>query len=299
MKYKYRTNEELKEIALKYNSKAEFRKKDPQARKAAYRRNILDDICQHMKPLLKYRTNEELTQEALKYTTRGEFRENNNNAYCVAQTRGILDDICSHMPKDSKIGKHSHNFKWTDEKLQEEALKYTTRSEFYEKSGGAYKAICDKGILDQICSHMPKRTEQVGENNPHFRWTFEKLQEEALKYKTRGEFREKNGSAYGTANDRNLLDDICSHMKPVINISSQEKSLFDSIKEKYPKTQRLKDTKVKIKDKSHIKGFDIDIYIPELRKGIEFDGRYWHSLDGLKRSRSHWPEEDIRKLPFP
>lgn len=27
--------------------------------------------------------------------------------------------------------------------------------------------------------------------------------------------------------------------------------------------------------------------------GIEFDGKYWHSAKGLKRSRKHWPEEDI------
>ncbi len=45
--------------------------------------------------------------------------------------------------------------------------------------------------------------------------------------------------------------------------------------------------------KPHIKGFDIDIYIPELRKGIEFDGTYWHSFSGLSRSRIDWPHEDI------
>jgi very-short-patch-repair endonuclease len=42
-------------------------------------------------------------------------------------------------------------------------------------------------------------------------------------------------------------------------------------------------------------GLDIDIYIPELRKGIEFDGDYWHSFEGLKRGRPDWPEEDLER----
>lgn len=39
--------------------------------------------------------------------------------------------------------------------------------------------------------------------------------------------------------------------------------------------------------------FQIDIYVPELRKGIEFDGKYWHSAAGLKRSRPNWTDEQL------
>lgn len=61
----------------------------------------------------------------------------------------------------------------------------------------------------------------------------------------------------------------------------------------YPKIVKLKDYKVKIEGKPHIKRFEIDIFVPELNKGIEFDGIYWHSIAGLKRSRKHWPLEDL------
>ena len=52
--------------------------------------------------------------------------------------------------------------------------------------------------------------------------------------------------------------------------------------------------KVKIKIKPHIQRFEIDIYVPELNKGIEFDGTYHHSFDGLRRSRKHWPVKDVK-----
>ena len=51
--------------------------------------------------------------------------------------------------------------------------------------------------------------------------------------------------------------------------------------------------RVFILGKPHIMGFELDIYVSEARKAIEFDGSYWHSDQGLKRNRSHWPQEDI------
>ena len=45
-------------------------------------------------------------------------------------------------------------------------------------------------------------------------WTTEELRAEARKYNARGEFAIKSGSAYQTAYNRGLLDEICGHMKP-------------------------------------------------------------------------------------
>lgn len=41
--------------------------------------------------------------------------------------------------------------------IREEALKYNTRTEFKNNSGG-YKAAKRRGILDDVCSHMKKRS---------------------------------------------------------------------------------------------------------------------------------------------
>ncbi len=78
--------------------------------------------------------------------------------------------------------------------------------------------------------------------------------------------------------------------------SYYETLLFDLIRGKIPHAKKLRDRRVKIKDKPYIKGFDIDIYIPELRKGIEFDGTYYHSFEYMRKSKNKilWTDEDIR-----
>ena len=124
-------------------------------------------------------------------------------------------------------------------------------------------------------------------------WNLESIRCEALKYKTRGDF-ERNSTAYSAASKRGIIDKVCSHMTKAGGASVAEIDLMKIIKKVYLKATKLRDLKVKIPDKPYIKGFDLDIYIPELRKAIEFDGSYWHSVSGLKRSRSSWPIEDLK-----
>lgn len=52
------------------------------------------------------------------------------------------------------------------------------------------------------------------------KWTEEKCKDEALKYKSRGEFQKKSGSAYTASIRLHILDDVCSHM---INIGNRYK----------------------------------------------------------------------------
>jgi hypothetical protein len=122
----------------------------------------------------------------------------------------------------------------------------------------------------------------------------EEIQIKASQCKTIKELEERFGGVYNAALRLGIIDEICFHMKRSQSISSQEQILFNQIKNKYPNTIRLIDRKVKIYGKQHIVGLDIDVYIPELKKGIEFDGTYWHSVSGLKRSREHWPIEDLQ-----
>lgn len=297
------TLEKLKIEALKYESRGEFQNNSNGAYQAALKKKLLDQVCAHMPkhidqsgenhPMFKWGT-KTLKEEALRYKTKDEFRKMNPKAYKSAYRRGILNTICSHMPnKTVLLGEKNPSFKWTLEKLQVEALKYETKSEFRKNNNGAYQIVKKRGLLDTICSHMPKRDVLWGTKHYNFKWTSELLQVEARKYKTRSEFQEKSNGAYHTAHKRKVLDQVCSSMPTNGGLSRPEQSLFDLIKSLYPKAQKLRDTKVKIEGKPHIQGFDIDVYIPELRKGIEFDGKYWHSFEGLKRSRSTWPDEDI------
>jgi hypothetical protein len=285
--------EKLQKEALKYGSRIEFKKKSPEFYEAASERGLLTSIVSHMSDSnirlsepRKYSL-ESIQTEALKYKSRWEFQKRSLGHYRAAHSRKILDQVCSHMPKHvSMAGKNNPIFKWSDKKLKEEALKYSSVGEFVRESRSAYFTASARGLLDQVCSHMTRAIRKD--------WTLKELQQEALKYKTRAEFRKANQSAYCTAGKRKWLEEICQHMKRSCGTSEPEQELFNLIKSIFPKTQKLRDTRVKIENKPHIKGLDLDIFVPELRKAIEFDGTYHHSFGGLKRARPWWPDEDIK-----
>lgn len=76
-------------------------------------------------------------------------------------------------------------------------------------------------------------------------------------------------------------------------VSKKEFQLSETLRDTYSSVTKLKDYTVNIQDKPYIHGFDIDIFIPELNIGIEFDGKYYHSFKGLKRAHPKWPDSSI------
>jgi hypothetical protein len=143
-----------------------------------------------------YWTKENCRQEALKYKSKVEFGKKNLSAYSIAGRKGWIDEICKHMTKPQPI------VKWTKEECQKESLKYNSRKKFAKGSSGAYSAALKKGWIDEVCSHMPRLSK------PKHYWTKEVCQEEALKYKSRSEFANKNSSAYSIACRNNWLNEI-------------------------------------------------------------------------------------------
>ena len=150
-----------------------------------------------------YWTLESLRAEALKYRTRSEFQKQNGSAYNAAGRLNVRDQVCEHMVEPKKP-----NGYWTIERLQTEALKYSTRQEFQQQNGAAYKAAGEQKCRDQICSHMSQVKQPKGY------WTLENLQAEALKYDNKVDFRTHSNPAFLTASRKKLLDQICSHMEP-------------------------------------------------------------------------------------
>ena len=233
--------------------------------------------------------------EALKYSRRGLFRKTSSGAYQAACTLGrdFLNDICLHMePSQSEA--------YSDEEIREESIKYQRRADFAKFSPSIYNSAWKKGekYLDKICAHMPKWSDRSKENSPFFKWTDEMLKEEAAKYSTIVDFVKNSWSAYITSSNkgREFLSLICSHMKPSRTSSHAERELSAAIKTVYDKVCKLRDTKVNIFNKPYIRGFEIDIFVPELNKGIEFDGIRYHSFDFMRKSsrKSKWSNEDIR-----
>ena len=96
--------------------------------------------------------------------------------------------------------------KWNLAKVEAEAKKYKTRSEFSTKRGSAYDWARVNGVLDEVCAHMQRPAAAK-------KWNLEKIKEEAKKYPTRNEFRKQSGGAYEWARTNGLLDAVCTHMK--------------------------------------------------------------------------------------
>ena len=79
---------------------------------------------------------------------------------------------------------------WTKDRCAEEALKYETRRAFYTGANSAYQAARIKGWLDDVCSHM------LTIKKPNGYWSKQRIHEEALRYKTRGDFQRNARTAY-------------------------------------------------------------------------------------------------------
>ena len=92
------------------------------------------------------------------------------------------------------------NGKWNKETCYEEAKKYSTRSEFYKGSSGAYTVAYKNKWLDDY-----DWFEEIRKPNGY--WTYEICYEEAKKYSTRYEFKKGCGSAYVVARQNKWLDD--------------------------------------------------------------------------------------------
>jgi|LakMenE18May11ns_1017448.scaffolds.fasta_scaffold9890823_2 predicted GIY-YIG superfamily endonuclease len=94
---------------------------------------------------------EDLRKEALKYTTRKDFRTKSPLAYRWALKYDLFGDTITHL--GPKLDRKPSGY-WTKEKVQKEALKYTTKKEFFEKSSQAANWAKANGFIPEITKHM-------------------------------------------------------------------------------------------------------------------------------------------------
>ena len=281
------TLEKLQEEADKYEYFHDFNKNSWNAACAARRKGLLEEITKNLKKTKTFWTYEMLQGEALKYDSRGKFQSKNHPAYECARNRGILNQICEHMipTKTLQSKPRPDSKKWTEENIRKEANKYAAQNEFRSKSMGAYRSAIKMGIIEQIRSHMTLKKRS---------WTNEEIHNAAKEFSSRKEFEKGNHKAFNLAHKRGIIDKVCKHMKFSTRVSVMERELLNIIKTCFPEAKSISDHKVFIEGKPYIKRFEIDIFVRNKMKGIEFDGAYHHSFKGLKRGRKHWTDEDIR-----
>jgi hypothetical protein len=101
--------------------------------------------------------------------------------------------------------------------------------------------------------------------------TFDLLKNIALKYRTRGEFQSKDGSAYQTVIRSGVLKDICNHMIDC-NYSTPQLILYKILK-------TIIDPNCLYNYRKVIYPYEIDIYSDKFKLGFEYNGKIWHRED--------------------
>ena len=94
---------------------------------------------------------------------------------------------------------------WTRQRVAAEARRYTSRTEFFKGSKGAYLKM-KREAWNDVCDHMPKRV-------PAKRyWTKAKVAAVAARFDSRSAFKRAEPSVHSTASREGWLDDVCAHM---------------------------------------------------------------------------------------
>lgn len=194
------THEKVLAESQKYKYKGEFCNGSPRAYEVAKDNGWLEEmtwIKEKHKPS-NYWARERVFEESRKYTNQKEFKENANGAYQAAMRQGWIKEMT--WLKPLPLG---HISEWTRENIIEESKKYTSKSEFAEKSPTAYHHACeDKTIFEK----MPWLVEK---KKPNGWWKDKfKVMEEGKKYSSRTAFANGSYSAWKAARQNGWIDEM-------------------------------------------------------------------------------------------
>ncbi len=181
------------EIAQQCTSSSEMRRFNGSAYNVARKNKWLEDYVWFVKQHHEPYTYEEVYEIAMNYTCSSEFQKGNGSAYGKARSNGWIEDYTWF-----KVKQHAP---YTYEECYEVAKSYKTRQELSRGNIGVYQAALHHGWLDDYTWFESKQ-------NPSNYWTKERVTEESKKYKTRGEFHDNCGTAYGKARVNGWLDEF-------------------------------------------------------------------------------------------
>ncbi len=202
------TKPKLQKEADKYETRAEFRKKNPTASNAARSKKLMDKLFKNHTNQGRtinpdgYWTKERLQEEANKYETRGEFLKKDRKSYMASYRLNLVDELFKNHPNKGYIGKHLDN-----ERLQDEVNKYKTRAEFRKNNAPAYGTAKRRKLLDELFKNQPNLGYST-KQKPTGYYSKERLQKEVDKYKTRMNFKKNNYNAYSQVVAKKLLDEL-------------------------------------------------------------------------------------------
>ena len=181
------------EIAKLCSSSTEMQKLNGSAYNVARKYNWLKDYTWFVRRQHTPDTYDEVYEIAKNYTCSSDFQKGNGSAYGKARQNGWIKDYFWFTIKQRAP--------YTYEECFEIAKNYKSRRGFALGNAGAYNAALHHGWLDDY--EWFESTQ-----NPFNYWTKERVREESQKYKSRSEFHECCGTAYGKARINGWLDEF-------------------------------------------------------------------------------------------
>lgn len=267
--------EKLQAAANEYGNRTEFARGNSAAYSTAARRGVLDDICGHMisKKAARY-TDDELRVAASQFDNMSDFRAAMPSHVQAIYSRGLSKDFCSHMsPRKFTFPNRGPNaLKWTDDRLKDVAAPYTDRSLFKKEQTRAYDSARERGLLENVCSHMeitrPARmtTELYTSSLPSTIKVLEEVTSCTKRYR-----HECTTCSHEWMSKPNWIRSGRGCPKCSISqISKDETELGDWIETLGFSIER--------NNRSLIAPWEIDINVQFHNVAVEFNGMYWHSL---------------------
>jgi hypothetical protein len=158
----WNNKENIIEESKKYKTMSEFRKKSCVAYNSAKKNELLNEMTWLKKPrrekVIKsdndkndrhpkgyWKNRENMMKEAKKYSSKEEFQKGNLYAFLAAHKYGYIDEM------DWMVKQKQHkNGYWNYEHIEEEAMKYNTKTEFSKGCNTAYRAALKMGIINDF-----------------------------------------------------------------------------------------------------------------------------------------------------
>jgi predicted GIY-YIG superfamily endonuclease len=284
---RYWTKKRCHEEALKYNTKKELQENNSAVSTRAMRKGWWVEITSHMEQVNNihgYWTFERCHEEALKYNTKKDFRRYGKGARWASTLNGWYDEITSHMkPLPNYLDRYLYQFIFSDgsmyvgitydiNKREKEHLNTEKSSVFKflkENKGisyelniiGYYEEFKALEKERELISKLKKnginllnksKGGEIGGIKKHF--TKETCVKTALKYKTKKDFKNKDGAIFRFSKRQPWYNEITEHM--IIDYTKRKSNRIKKIKKgsKWNLSfDNCKNTALKFKTKTEFK----------------------------------------------
>lgn len=146
----WKVKENVIEESLGFSNRTEFKKKSGGAYSSAVKNGWINEMTwlnktQKKHPKGYWKIKENMMKEAKKYSTKDEFQKGNLTAFLAAHRYGYIDEM-AWMVKQKQ---HKKGY-WTYENIEKEAIKYATKTDFFNGNQTAYRAALKMGIIDDF-----------------------------------------------------------------------------------------------------------------------------------------------------